>query len=332
MRYKLENIETNASRLEAKPEKFDYEKILKENGKASEEYNGLVKKQKALEEELVNKFNKGEITEEKYNIGVSNLYNNRKQALFELNTKYNGKALKEAGQKEAASYRSSNSFNPAKKEAEYRKEYLTDIYSNYHDYNPKVVGSKSKMEYDLSKNVLVDRNGQRLHFNSDNNLNNIWQFNDGKIKGLRDNAKVSIDRKTGQYKLAKGELDDAAQLAKDTEIEAKQKAEAIKAKARAEQEAKKVKTEEEQRAEKSKILETVRSKNTSTFTNNSTANNTFSGNNVKSSGNNVKSTITLKPKPWYKTTTGMTAIGLGGASTVGVGASILSNNNNNGNR
>lgn len=272
------SVARKAERLKNNPENFnDFDFILRNKDKnlgkkLTKELEDFDRNQEKILHQAEADFKAGKITAKEADRIINPIMNKQSRNDFarELNRKYNSKALQEAGEKESEAFLKNRNFDKATYEADVRKRELrrvSDQYNNVYAEGNRVSTNRALFD---KLNEANRKAGKDTAFGGDYNynLNDLRVFNSGKVKGLRDNAFVSVDRKTGKFKIAKDELTDAAynqqreealkQLEKQKEIAAaleQQKKEALEQQREQRLLAKKKTEETVERPERDKILE-----------------------------------------------------------------------------
>jgi len=280
--YEAASVARKAERLKNNPENFnDFDFILRNKDKnlgkkLTKELEDFDRNQERILHQAEADFKAGKITSKEADRIINPIMNKQSRNDFarELNRKYNSKALQEAGEKESEAFLKNRNFDKATYEADVRKRELrrvSDQYNNVYAEGNRVSTNRALFD---KLNEANRKAGKDTAFggNYSYNLNDLRVFNSGKVKGLRDNAFVSVDRKTGKFKIAKDELTDAAynqqreealkQLEQQKEIAAaleQQKKEALEQ--QREQRVLAKKRTEETRPERTKILEKQQKKN-----------------------------------------------------------------------
>lgn len=214
------SVARRAEKLKNNPENFnDFDFILRNKDKnlgkkLTEELENFDRNQEKILHQAEADFKAGKITSKEADRIINPIMNKQSRNDFarELNRKYNSKALQEAGEKESEAFLKNRNFDKAAYEADVRKRELRrvrDQYNNVYAEGNRVSTNRALFD----KLNEANRNaGKNTAFGGDYryNLNDIRVFNNGKVKGLRDDAFVQVDRKTGKFKIAKDELTDAA--------------------------------------------------------------------------------------------------------------------------
>lgn len=215
------NVARRAEALKNNPENFnDFDFILRNKDKnlgkkLTKELENFDRNQEKILHQAEADFKAGKITSKEADRIINPIMNKQSRNNFarELNRKYNSKALQEAGEKESEAFLKNRNFDKAAYEADVRKRELSKIsdqYNNVYAEGNRVSTNRALFDKLNEANRNAGKNTAFWGDKGYESLNDLRVLNSGRVKGLRDNAFVSVDRKTGKFKIAKNELTDAA--------------------------------------------------------------------------------------------------------------------------
>lgn len=233
--WEAKKVAEKAEALKNNPENFnDFDFILRNKDenlkkKLTGELKNFDKNQTKKLNQATADYEAGKITSKEADSIINPIMNNQNRNNFarELNRKYNSKALQEAGEKESEAFLKNRNFDKTTYEADIRKQKLsriTDQYNSTFGNDTRISTNRDLFKKLNDANRKADKGTAYWGEKGYDDLNDLRVFNSGKVKGLRDDAFVSVDRKTGKFKIAKGELTDAAYNQRKQEIAEAQKA------------------------------------------------------------------------------------------------------------
>lgn len=229
------SVARKAERLKNNPENFnDFDFILRNKDKnlgkkLTKELEDFDRNQERILHQAEADFKAGKITAKEADSIINPIMNKQSRNDFarELNRKYNSKALQEAGEKESEAFLKNRNFDKAAYEADVRKRELrrvSDQYNNVYAEGNRVSTNRALFDKLNEANRKAGKGTAFWGERGYDSLGDLRVLNNGRVEGLRDNAFVSVDRKTGKFKIAKEELDDAAYNQREQRIAEKQKA------------------------------------------------------------------------------------------------------------
>lgn len=230
-----DSIARKAEKLKNNPENFnDFDFILRNKDKnlgkkLTKELEDFDRNQTRILHQAEADFKAGKITAKEADSIINPIMNRQSRNDFarELNRKYNSKALQEAGEKESEAFLKNRNFDKAAYEADVRKRELrrvSDQYNNVYAEGNRVSTNRALFDKLNEANRKAGKGTAFWGERGYDSLGDLRVLNNGRVKGLRDNAFVSVDRKSGKFKIAKNELDDAAYNQREQRIAEAQKA------------------------------------------------------------------------------------------------------------
>lgn len=230
-----DSIARKAEKLKNNPENFnDFDFILRNKDKnlgkkLTKELEDFDRNQERILHQAEADFKAGKITAKEADRIINPIMNKQSRNDFarELNRKYNSKALQEAGEKESEAFLKNRNFDKTAYEADVRKRELrrvSDQYNNVYAEGNRVSTNMALFDKLNEANRKAGKNTAFWGERGYDSLGDLQVLNNGRVKGLRDNAFVSVDRKSGKFKIAKEELTDAAYNQREQRIAEAQKA------------------------------------------------------------------------------------------------------------
>lgn len=229
------SVASRAEALKNNPENFnDFDFILRNKDKnlgkkLTKELEDFDKNQTKIVHQAEADFKAGKITAKEADRIINPITNSQSRNEFarELNRKYNSKALQEAGEKESEAFLKNRNFDKDAYEADVRMRELrrvSDQYNNVYAEGNRISTNRALFDKLNEANRKAGKDTAFWGEKGYENLGDLRVLNNGRVKGLRDNAFVSVDRKSGKFKIAKNELTDAAYNQREQEIAEAQKA------------------------------------------------------------------------------------------------------------
>lgn len=216
--YAKENYLQKVEDLKSNPE-LDYGKLLNGHQDLKLKLGGIRRDLYKTENELGEALMNGKITRAEYDRFKDHMHQQLSGGI-EKDIVYGDKrfksVLEKAGKEQSEQYKKANADIFERTLDQSTRKNLDGVYKKFYG-NQGASSFDQNLNEELRKRFTSD--GYTKGFIGDRShaydLNNLWMLNEGKVSGLRNNAKVSINRKTGKWEMAHGEVDDATYAAQE---------------------------------------------------------------------------------------------------------------------